>query len=94
MKQLKSRGASRISANEALKIAAVEAPALPPAQVTTEDRATTLNLRLRISTVMAITQRAKEAGLTQKQVVCRALAAAGIAVAPDDLEDRTPRRKF
>jgi hypothetical protein len=92
MKILKPRFSARPSAEEALRIAAVEAPSLPPAQMVPGDRPTTLNLRLRSSTVAALTARAREQGLTQKQVVCHALAAVGLTVAPTDLEDRTPRR--
>jgi len=93
MKMLKPRPSTRPSAGEALRIAAVQAPSLPPTRTALTDRPTTLNLRLRNSTVAAITAIARERGLTQKQLVCRALAAAGIAVAAADLEDRTPRRR-
>jgi hypothetical protein len=93
MKMLKPRPSTRPSAGEALRIAAVQAPLLPPTRATLADRPTTLNLRLRNSTVTSITAIARERGLTQKQLVCRALAAAGIAVAAADLEDRTPRRR-
>lgn len=91
LKNLKPRG--RLSAEETLRIVAGQAPPVPPAAVEPQDGATTLNLRLRRSTVAALTARAHSEGLTQKQVVCFALAASGIAVAPSDLEDRTPRRK-
>lgn len=94
MKNLKPRQAGRPSAEEALRIAAVEAPSLPPAQIVPDDRPTTLNLRLRNSTVLSLTTYAKAHGLTQKQAVCRALSASGIIVAPADLEDRTPRRRY
>lgn len=57
------------------------------------DTATTLNLRIRRSTIAALEARAKERGLTMKQVVAQALHAAGVAVAPADLEDRTPKRR-
>jgi hypothetical protein len=93
MKTLKPRPSTRPSAGEALRIAAVQAPSLPPTRAALADRPSTLNLRLRSSTVGAITAVARERGLTQKQLVCRALAAAGIAVAAADLEDRTPRRR-
>jgi hypothetical protein len=93
MKALKPRATARPSAEDALRIAAQQAPALPPARMETQDGPTTLNLRLRLSTVTALAAKAKAEGLTQKQVVCLALATAGVAVAPEDLEDRTPRRK-
>jgi hypothetical protein len=94
MKSLKPRSTARPTAEEALRIASSQAPSLPPTRVEPEDRPTTLNLRLRSSTVLALTAKAKAEGLTQKQLVCRALAESGVAVAPADLEDRTPRRRF
>jgi len=57
------------------------------------DRPTTLNIRLRESSVAAITARARERGMTLKQVVCHALAEAGVRIADADLEGRTPRRR-
>jgi len=93
MKTLKPRTAARPTAVEALRIATAQAPSLPPTRAVLTDRSTTLNLRLRMSTVEAITTEARQRGLTQKQLVCQALAAAGVAVTPSDLEDRTPRRR-
>ena len=93
MKSLKSRTPSRLPAEEAVRISAEQAPTLPPAQLPKSDSSTTLNLRVRVSTVMALAQKAKTSGLTQKQIICRALAEAGIEVAVKDLEDGTPRRK-
>jgi hypothetical protein len=93
MKSLKSRTLSRLPAKEALRISAEQAPTLPPAQLSKTDPATTLNLRVRVSTITALAEKAKASGLTQKQVICRALAEAGVDVAVKDLEDRTPRRK-
>ncbi len=91
---LKPRSATaRPSAEDALAIARTIAPSQPPAQVTDIDRPATLNLRFRSSTVAALTARAKERGLTLKQVVSHALADAGVAVAEADMEDRTPRRR-
>ena len=93
MKSLKSRTSPRLPAEEALRISAEQAPTLPPAQLSKADQSTTLNLRVQVSTITAIAEMAKALGLTQKQVICRALAEAGVAVAIKDLEDRTPRRK-
>lgn len=103
MKALKPRTPARIPAEEALRISAHQAPTLPPAVLpsvpsaspaaASDDRSTTLNLRLRTRTVAALARHARETGQTQKQVVCRALADAGVEIAPEDLEDRTPRRK-
>ncbi len=52
-----------------------------------------MTLRLRRTTAEAIADSAKEQGLTMKQVICKALTDAGIAVAAVDLENRTPRRQ-
>ncbi len=92
MKNLKPRS-SRPSPEDALAIATQTAPTLPPTRLGVEDRATTLNLRVRASTIEALMTAAREQGLTMKQVVCQALSAAGVSVAPADLEDRTPRRR-
>jgi hypothetical protein len=86
----------RPSPDEAIAIVAGAAPHHPPAQVQQpaaqgKDTATTLNLRVRMSTVQAIEAAAKGQGLTMKQVVAFALKAAGVPVAEADLEDRTPR---
>jgi len=86
----------RPSPDEALAIATSTAPQQPPAQINEPlmaDTPTTLNLRIRRSTVSAIEATAKERGLTMKQVVAQALQAAGVTVAAADLEDRTPRRR-
>jgi hypothetical protein len=89
-KNLKPR---RTEPDEALAIVTQLAPTLPPAQVPAEDRATTLNMRLRASSIDAIAREARARGLTNKQLVCRALADSGVEVAPADLEDRTPKRR-
>ena len=90
--QLKPR---RPSPTEALAIAISAAPEQPPARAAPDkrDAPTTLNLRVRTSTVQALAEAAKARGLTMKQVVCQALMAAGVEVTPADLEDRTPRRQ-
>ena len=88
---LKSR--IRLSPAEAVRIATEAAPSLPPTRLAGEDKAQSFNTRLRASTIAAIDARARAEGATLKQVICRALADAGIAVAPADLEDGTPRRK-
>lgn len=91
MKNLKPR--ARPSVDEVLTISAETAPSQPPAQMPASDRPMTLNMRLRETTIDAITATAKGRGLTIKQLVTKALADAGVAVAAADLEDRTPRRK-
>lgn len=94
--------ARRPTPAEALAIVDQAAPSQPPAQRTglrsiadeiDRDIRTTLNLRLRQSTVVAIEDAARRNGLTLKLVVTQALRAAGVHVAHADLEDRTPRRR-
>ncbi len=90
MKTLKPR----TSPAEALAIVSAAAPSLPPARMpAVSDKATSMTLRMREVTIAALTATARERGLTIKQVVAQALADAGVAVAPADLEDRTPRRR-
>ncbi len=85
----------RPSPVEALAIATSTAPEQPSARAVPDERdqPTTLNLRVRTSTVQALAEAARARGLTMKQVVCQALMAAGVEVTPADLEDRTPRRQ-
>ena len=89
---LKAR-AARPTAEDALRIADATAPSQPPAQVRVGDGATTLNLRVRKSTVASLTAVARSRGMTLKQVVVHALAASGVEVAAADLEVRTPLRQ-
>ena len=58
-----------------------------------EDRSQAFNMRLRVSTLAALEARARADRATLKQVICRALAEAGVDVAAADLEDGTPRRR-
>jgi hypothetical protein len=51
-----------------------------------------LSMRLTRRSAEAIAVVAEREGITQKQVVFRALAASGIPVDERDLEDRSPRR--
>lgn len=88
---LKTR--DRPSAEETVRIARTVAPTLPPARMPTEDRAAPFNMRLRLSTIVQIEARARQEGASLKLMVCRALAAYGLKVAPADLEDGTPRRR-
>ena len=91
MKHLKPRG--RPSAEEMLQAVSAHAPALPPTRLDRPDQATTLNLRLRASTVAAIMDEARARGVTMKQLVVEGVRSLGVAVAEADLEDRTPRRR-
>lgn len=90
---LKPRGVTRPTPDDVLRAAAEAAPSLPPAQMPVEDRPTTLNLRVRTSTISALSAAADERNLTMKQLVAQGLEAIGVRVAAADLEDRTPKRK-
>jgi len=71
-------------------------PTTPPARVTPtprEDVPTTLNLRLRLSSVEAISAKAEQRGITLKLLVTTALRDAGVKLAPEDLVDRSTRRR-
>jgi hypothetical protein len=52
-----------------------------------------VNVKMTEESAIALAQQAKAQGITQKQLVCRALQAAGVTIDPMDLEDRTPRRR-
>jgi hypothetical protein len=82
------------SPDEAIRIARETAPTLPPARLPVVDRAAPFNTRLRLSSIASIEARAREDGVSLKLVMCRALEAYGIKMAPADLEDGTPRRRM
>ena len=88
---LKTR--DRPSAEEAIRIARTVAPTLPPPRLPAEDRAASFNMRLRLSSIREIETRAHQDGVSLKLVLCRALQAYGVNMAPADLEDGTPRRR-
>jgi hypothetical protein len=52
-----------------------------------------VNVKIRETSAVAIAQAAKDRGMTQKQLICGALQAAGVDLHPFDLEDRTPPRR-
>jgi hypothetical protein len=96
-----------IAPREALRVASQVAPRQPPAvaPVPAEpqpqprqpapppDRSAMLSMRFRESTLESLAVAARRQGLTQKQLVARALASAGVEVAPADAEDRPPPRR-
>lgn len=80
----------------ALAAAAAVAPTLPPTRVAVpqpEDPVGQLNLKVRTSLIDQLAEAANREGTTQKVLVCRALAAAGYRVHPDDLSDRGYHRR-
>jgi hypothetical protein len=72
------------------------APTLPPTRVDATpptDPIAQLNLKVRGSLIDQLSETAEREGTTQKVIVCRALAAAGYRVHPDDLADRGNHRR-
>jgi hypothetical protein len=51
-----------------------------------------VNVKMAEESAIAFAQQEAQ-GITQKQLVCCALKAAGVPMDPLDLEDRTPRRR-
>lgn len=76
------------------QVAADAGRVLPAAVPSRERRKVLINVKVTEDLALALAQRAEAEGVTQKQVITRALAAAGLPVDPSDLEDRTPRRRF
>src|ERR1700677_1627626 len=77
---------------DALRQVATEAGrSLPPAVVS--GRRVLVNIKVTEELALALAERAESEGITQKQVITRALAAIGLPVDPADLVDRTPRRR-
>ncbi len=90
-KQFKS---AHVPAADMLRQVASDAGrSLPPAMVRPDRRTVMVNVKMGETAAIALVERAKAEGLTQKQFICRALAAAGVPMDPLDLEDRTPRRR-
>jgi len=83
----------RPDADSLRRVAAVASRSLPPAVAVRERRTILVNVKVAASLADALAERAAQDGITQKQLICRALAAYGLPVDPLDLEDRTPRRQ-
>jgi hypothetical protein len=75
------------------EIAEQMAPTQPPAVMSSRRTSTLINLRVQTDLADWLADRAETEGTTQKVIITRALAAAGAPVSPQDLEDRTPRRR-
>ena len=75
------------------QVAADAGRVLPSAVVRRERKTVMVNVKVSEELAIALAERAEAEGITQKQVITRALAAAGLPVDPLDLEDRTPRRR-
>jgi hypothetical protein len=90
-KQFKSAKAP--AADMLRQVASDAGRSLPPAMVRSERRTVMVNVKMGETAAIALAERAKAEGITQKQFICRALEAAGVPMDPLDLEDRTPRRR-
>ena len=66
---------------------------MPPAVVRPTRRTVLINVKVSEDLAIALAERAEAEGVTQKQVITRALAAAGLPVDALDLEDRSPKRR-
>jgi len=66
---------------------------MPPAVVRPTRRSVLINIKVSEDLAIALAERAEAEGVTQKQVITRALAVAGLPVDALDLEDRSPKRR-
>ena len=84
---------NRPSAGVLRQVAADAGRVMPPAVVRSTRKTVLINVKVDEGLAVALAQRAQAEGVTQKQIIMHALAAAGLPVDPADLEDRTPRRR-
>ncbi len=84
---------SRPDAAALRRVAADAGRSLPPATVRPGRRTVLINVKVSEDLAIALAERAEAEGMTQKQVITRALASAGLPVDALDLEDRSPRRR-
>ena len=83
----------RPGAGELRQIAAAAGRDVPPATPRREaEPPVIVNIKVRPDLAYAIAERAATEGVSQKLLICRALAAYGLPVGAADLEDRTRRR--
>jgi hypothetical protein len=75
------------------RVAADAGRSMPPAIVRPGRRTVLINVKVSEDLAIALAERAEAEGMTQKQVITRALASAGLPVDALDLEDRSPRRR-
>lgn len=89
---LRSTG-TRPDAAALRRVAAEAGRSIPPAVVQRSRRTVLVNVKVSEELAIALADRAEAEGITQKQVITRALAAAGLPVDALDLEDRSPKRR-
>jgi hypothetical protein len=86
-------GTSGVTASELRRVARDSARSLPPAAVRSTRQTVLINIKVSTELADALAERARADGLTQKQVICRALADIGLPVDALDLADRSPQRR-
>jgi hypothetical protein len=86
-------GEPRPNPEAILALTSQAAPTLPPARISPTEPVGQLNLKVKVSLIDQLAERATAEGTSQKVLVCRALAAAGFSVHPEDLENRTNHRR-
>jgi hypothetical protein len=75
------------------RVAADAGRSMPPAIVRPGRRTVLINVKVSEELAIALAERAEAEGMTQKQIITRALATAGLPVDALDLADRSPRRR-
>ena len=83
----------RPGADTLRRVATEAGRSMPPAVVRPTRRSVLINVKVSEDLAIALAERAEAEGVTQKQVITRALAAAGLPVDALDLEDRSPKRR-
>jgi hypothetical protein len=77
-----------------LRRVAIDAERSEPPAIIRRDRKTVMsNAKVAEDLAIALAERAESEGITQKQIITRAHAAAGLPVDPLDLQVRTSRRR-
>lgn len=92
-KQMKRVAKEPASSSMLHHVAAEAGRALPPAVAVRGRRTVLVNVKMAEELAIALARKAAAEGLTQKQFICRALAAAGVPMDQLDLENRTPPRR-
>jgi hypothetical protein len=75
------------------RVAAEAERSEPPAVVRTPRKAVLINIKVAEETAIALARMAVAEGMTQKQIIVRALQSIGLPIDPLDLEYRSPRRR-
>jgi hypothetical protein len=92
-KQMKRIAKAPASAAMLHHVATEAGRALPPAVAARGRKVVLVNVKMAEESAIALARKAAAEGVTQKQFICRALAAAGVPIDPLDLENRSPPRR-